>query len=166
VPRNPLQRTIKRRCAPVVDHGLESGCGAALTTVDVAIGLDSVGKSAASVEPYRAAAATLETLVTNDSGNSQWQNELAVVYGGLGEIFIRQGLGDEALDVTRKCLALLQKLVTAIPTMANCRPHSLSPMRESAMCWIGRANFPTPLTPTEGTLRLSSVLLTTNLAMP
>jgi tetratricopeptide (TPR) repeat protein len=99
----------------VVDHGLESGCGAALTTADVAIGLDSVGKSAASVEPYRAAAATLETLVTNDSGNSQWQNELAVVYGGLGEIFIRQGLGDEALDVTRKCLALLQKLADGDP---------------------------------------------------
>jgi tetratricopeptide (TPR) repeat protein len=62
---------------------------------------------------YRKALAILKKLAGSDSGNSEWQRDMTVVYSKMGDALIATGEPSDALAEYRNGLAILQKLASA-----------------------------------------------------
>jgi hypothetical protein len=54
-------------------------------------------------------------LTASQAGNSEWQNQLVVLYGKIGEVYLQQRNNSAALDAFKNCLAVLQRLLVHDP---------------------------------------------------
>jgi tetratricopeptide (TPR) repeat protein len=72
--------------------------------------LEAQGKLDEALKCYREAASSAERLLAHDRSNNDWQNDLSVFYGKVGDALEEQGKLDEALKAYRDSLAIMEQV--------------------------------------------------------
>jgi hypothetical protein len=77
------------------------------------------GDLAAALTSYQASLAIAERLATADPSNAVWQRDLALSYGRVGFIEMRQGVRDDALKAFRQGRDIIAQLMRRSPDNAT-----------------------------------------------
>jgi hypothetical protein len=73
------------------------------------------GDLAAALTSYRASLAIAKRLAEADPGNAGWQRDLALSYGRVALVEMRQGIGDNALKAFRHGRDIITQLMRRSP---------------------------------------------------
>jgi tetratricopeptide (TPR) repeat protein len=68
---------------------------------------------------YLARVKILESLTTSDSGNANWQSNLAATYGLIGDVKVEEGMLSQALVAYQASVAILDRLTKSNPGMTD-----------------------------------------------